>query len=142
MLRQVMVSTSGSQLLPNAAVTNLRQHILPLTTVLTPNIPEAKLLLQNSGSDPPEIDSIDDIVRIATLLSGLGPKYVLVKGGHLPLAKDGKISHTAADRHSVIDVLYSRGDEEVSVFETDHVKSNNTHGTGCSLACTSPLVTY
>lgn len=75
-----MVSTSGAQLLPNIAVLNLRTQLLPLTTILTPNIPEARLLLKNAELEAPETKSLDDIVNIARTLQSLGPRYVLVKG--------------------------------------------------------------
>ena len=136
-LDPVMVATSGAQLLPNDAVTNLRTNLLPLATILTPNIPEARLLLQNANKDPPEINSIDDIVHIAKQLQCLGPTHVLVKGGHLPLAKDGRISKEDADHRSVVDVLWNG--VEAALFETEYSRSNNTHGTGCSLACTRPF---
>lgn len=129
----VMVATSGAQLLPDEAVHNLRTNLLPLTTILTPNIPEARLLLQNAGIETPDVTSVDDIVDIAWTLQSLGPRYVLVKGGHLPLAKDGHVSKDNADRNTVVDVLYDG--HEATVYETAYVPSKNTHGTGCSLAC-------
>ncbi len=132
----VMVSTSGAQLLPNEAVQNLRTHLLPITTILTPNIPEAKLLLQNANLEAPEIKTLDDIVNIAKTLQSLGPKYVLVKGGHLPLTKDGRISKQDADHHTVVDILYDG--HEITLYETEYQHSKNTHGTGCSLACKQP----
>ncbi|KAL6718380.1 trifunctional hydroxymethylpyrimidine kinase/phosphomethylpyrimidine kinase/thiaminase [Lecanora helva] len=106
----VMVSTSGAQLLPNEAVFNLRTRLLPLTTILTPNIPEARLLLQNAGVDVSNVETIDDIVSIAKALHKLGPRFVLVKGGHQPLTKEWKVSQSEADRHSVVDILYD-GDQ-------------------------------
>lgn len=132
----VMVSTSGAQLLPNEAVQNLRTHLLPITTILTPNIPEAKLLLQNANLEAPQIKTLDDIVDIAKTLQSLGPKYVLVKGGHLPLTKDGRISKQDADHHTVVDILYDG--HETTLYETKYQHSKNTHGTGCSLACKQP----
>ncbi|CAF9932375.1 MAG: hypothetical protein ALECFALPRED_005278 [Alectoria fallacina] len=129
----VMVATSGAQLLPNEAVQNLRMNLLPLTTILTPNIPEARLLLQNAGSEIPEINSLDDIVNIARVIQSLGPRYVLIKGGHLPLTKDGHLSKEEAERHSIVDVLYDG--REATIYKTGYLSSNNTHGTGCSLAC-------
>jgi hydroxymethylpyrimidine kinase/phosphomethylpyrimidine kinase len=129
----VMVSTSGAQLLPNEAVQNLRTHLLPITTILTPNIPEAKLLLQNANLEAPQIKTLDDIVNIAKTLQSLGPKYVLVKGGHLPLTKDGRISKQDADHHTVVDILYDG--HETTLYETKYQHSKSTHGTGCSLAC-------
>lgn len=137
-LDPVMVSTSGAQLLSEEAVCNLRTHLLPLTTILTPNVPEAKLLLQNAGLEAPEIESVDDIVNIARLLQSLGPKFVLVKGGHLPLTKGGHVSREDADRHTVVDVLYNtdaQHGERAILYETNYQFNKNTHGTGCSLAC-------
>ena len=132
-LDPVMVATSGAQLLPNEAIRNLRLTLLPLTTILTPNVPEARLLLQDAGIKVPDVNSVDDLVNIALLVQGLGPRYVLVKGGHLPLAKDGRISKSQADSHTVVDVL-SDGCK-TTVYETKYLPSKNTHGTGCSLAC-------
>lgn len=129
----VMVATSGAQLLPNDAIHNLRTNLLPLTTILTPNIPEARLLLQNAGIETPDFNSLDDIVDIARTVQSLGPRYVLVKGGHLPLAEDGRVSKEEADRNTIVDVLYDG--REATVYETAYVPSKNTHGTGCSLAC-------
>ena len=133
-LDPVMVSTSGAQLLPNDAVVNLRSRLLPLTTILTPNIPEARLLLQNAGLKVPEIKTIDDVVVIAERLQSLGPQCILVKGGHLPLIKDGRISTQEADHHAVVDVFHSRTHQTI-LYETDYLPSKNTHGTGCALAC-------
>ena len=134
----VMVATSGAQLLPNEAIHNLRTKILPLTTILTPNIPEARLLLQNAGIKASEPGSLDDIVNIAKAVQSLGPRYVLVKGGHLPLTMDGHISKEKADRHTIVDVLYDG--REATLYQTDYLPSKNTHGTGCSLACRLPLI--
>ena len=129
-----MVSTSGSQLLPHQAVFNILCHILPITTVLTPNIPEAKLILQNAGHEATDPQGVDDVVVMAKELHALGPKYVLIKGGHLPLTKDGTISKASADRHTMIDVLYDG--QKTTLIETAFLDSRNTHGTGCSLSCT------
>lgn len=129
----VMVATSGAQLLPNEAVRNLLVNLLPLATILTPNIPEARLLFQKAGLQAPEINSLDDIVNIARAVQSLGPRYVLVKGGHLPLTKNGHVSKAEADRHVIVDVLYDG--REATIYETKYLPSKNTHGTGCSLAC-------
>lgn len=128
----VIVATSGAQLLPTEAVYNLRVSLLPLTTILTPNIPEARLLLENAGLEAPQTNSLDDIVNIARVVQSLGPRYVLVKGGHLPLTKDGHVSTEEADRHTIVDVLYDG--REATIYKTDYLPSKNTHGTGCSLA--------
>lgn len=128
----VMVATSGAQLLPSEAVHNLRMNLMPLTTILTPNIPEARLLLQDAGLEAPETKSLDDIVKMAKVVQSLGARYVLVKGGHLPLTKDGYISKDKADKHTVVDVLHDG--REATIYETDYLPSTSTHGTGCSLA--------
>ena len=138
----VMVATSGAQLLPNDAVYNLQTNLLPLTTILTPNIPEARLLLQIAGLGTPEINSLDDIVNVARIVQSLGPRYVLVKGGHLPLTREGLVSKEELDRYTIVDVLYNGS--EATIYETAYLPSKNTHGTGCSLACKlSPMsITY
>ncbi|KAL3474879.1 DNA polymerase family B-domain-containing protein [Aspergillus californicus] len=131
-LDPVMVSTSGSKLLPEAAIKGLRTKLLPLTTVLTPNIPEANLLLKDSGLDVNEPADLQGLIDLAKQVSSLGPKAVLLKGGHLPLTKDHKAARSPEEALRVVDVLYD-GDE-VTLFETDFLVSKNTHGTGCSLA--------
>ena len=131
----VMVSTSGAQLLPTKAVKTLLSDLLPVTTILTPNLPEAKLLLREAGLSTPSFEkpqSTDDLTGIAKALQQLGPQYVLLKGGHQPLTNDGKISSSEADHHTVFNVLVSA--EEVHVVTNNYQKSKNTHGTGCSLA--------
>ncbi|MCJ1289529.1 hypothetical protein MMC34_001062 [Xylographa carneopallida] len=130
----VMVSTSGTQLLPQDAVRELREHLLPLATVLTPNVPEAKILVENATrshrSDP---RSLDDLIALVKEVQKLGAQWVLLKGGHLPLAVD----HTASLRNptdpaAVIDILYNG--TAITLIETEYLNSTSTHGTGCSLA--------
>jgi hydroxymethylpyrimidine kinase/phosphomethylpyrimidine kinase len=128
-----MVSTSGAQLLPQDAVRDLRTHLLPITTVLTPNVPEAKLLLSDAGHKINDPQCVDDLVNIAKGVQSLGPEYVIVKGGHLPLKKDGTAAIGEAEREIVVDILYGNG--EVLRIDSAYRKSKNTHGTGCSLAC-------
>jgi hydroxymethylpyrimidine kinase/phosphomethylpyrimidine kinase len=134
-----MVSTSGSQLLPNSAISELLELLFPMTTVLTPNIPEAKLLLASAGKPAPDLQNIEDLVDLAKAVQSLGPKYILVKGGHLPFKKDGTVAQRPEDRDLMVDVLYGEG--RVTKIETGYQNSKNTHGTGCSLACKlSPLI--
>ena len=128
-----MVSTSGSQLLAQEAVRELRQHLLPHTTILTPNVPEAKLLLSDAGMPAGDPKNVDDLISIAKDVQSLGPKYVLVKGGHLPFKKDGSVAKTEEEKELMIDILFGQG--EVTRIETGYQTSKNTHGTGCSLAC-------
>ncbi|KAF2232497.1 hypothetical protein EV356DRAFT_525193 [Viridothelium virens] len=126
-LDPVMVATSGAQLLPQAAIKSLCEKLLPLTTILTPNIPEAKLLLEESGKSTGDVKGIDDLIDLARAVQSLGPKYVLVKGGHLPLDGSG-----TTGKRVVANVLCDKG--ETFVFESSYLDTRNTHGTGCSLA--------
>ena len=133
-----MISTSGSQLLPVEAVRELREHLLPMTTVLTPNVPEAILLLSSAGKEVPDPQNIDDLLEIARAVQTLGPKYVLVKGGHLPFKSDGTVARKPEDRELMIDIMF--GESKVTKIETAYQNSTNTHGTGCSLACNLSLL--
>jgi len=128
-----MVSTTGVELLPHQAVRQLREHLLPLTTILTPNVPEAKLILSNANIPFEDPQSVIDLIDMAKAIQSLGPKYVLLKGGHLPFRKDGSVASTHEDGAIVINIL--RGEGETTRIESVFQKSKNTHGTGCSLAC-------
>lgn len=127
-----MVSTSGSQLLPEAAVSTLVNELLPLTTILTPNLPEALRLLNIAGMNVKEPEVVEDFITIATHIHKLGPKWVLLKGGHLPLMKGRLVSKGTEDREIVLNVLV--GDSGVTLMESEYLHCRNTHGTGCSLA--------
>ncbi|PNY26735.1 hydroxymethylpyrimidine/phosphomethylpyrimidine kinase 2, partial [Tolypocladium capitatum] len=137
----VMVSTSGTQLLPREAIQGLSQHLLPLATVLTPNIPEASLILAENGksssSSVPqqsqEVSSVAGVEAMGRRIQALGPKWVLVKGGHLPFRADMTVARTEAERQVVVDVLVGPG-EYVLRVESPWLDSTSTHGTGCSLA--------
>ncbi|WP_176083840.1 bifunctional hydroxymethylpyrimidine kinase/phosphomethylpyrimidine kinase [Martelella sp. HB161492] len=113
-LDPVMVAKGGARLLPEDAITVLRAELLPLATLITPNLPEAAALL-----DMEEARDRDMMLVQAAALRALGPAAVLVKGGHL----DGAESP---------DLLLS---EEGPVwFEAARVATKNTHGTGCTLS--------
>ncbi|KAF5023048.1 hypothetical protein F66182_4893 [Fusarium sp. NRRL 66182] len=129
----VMVSTSGATLLPNEAIQHLCKHLLPHTTVLTPNIPEAGLILSQSGQDAPEVRSVKDLEVVAQRIQALGPKWVLVKGGHRPMREDFTVAEREEERKIVVDVLFG-GDGEVFRVKSPYQASSSTHGTGCSLA--------
>ena len=136
-LDPVMVATSGAQLLPDEAITNLREELIPMATILTPNLSEACLLLKNAGIDVPDVRSVEDLIGLAGRVQALGSRYVLVKGGHLPLTKSGEISEREPEHHTVLNVLHDG--RQVTLFSSDYIHSRNTHGTGCSLACKSTL---
>lgn len=118
--------------MPREAVKELRERLLPLTTILTPNVPEALLLLQDAGLDHAQPKSLDDVIRLAKAIQKLGPRYVLLKGGHIPFTEDYKRPENGAEAKLVVDVLTDG--QETFLIETGFLKSENTHGTGCSLA--------
>lgn len=128
------MATSGAQLLPMNAVSTFCEKLLPISTVLTPNVPEARILLKNVGKDQPHPESLDDLIQHAKALRGLGPKWVLLKGGHFPLTRERKVAKEESDRQLVVNVLVG---DEVILIESEYQRSRNTHGTGCSLACKS-----
>ena len=111
----VMVAKSGDRLLRNDALSALKEKLVPLATVLTPNLPEAADLLGQ-----PEASSEEDLLQQAKALLDLGPKNVLMKGGH---AK-GKIC---------VDFLVSQ-EGQVEKLEAPRLDTQNTHGTGCTLS--------
>lgn len=111
----VMVSTSGHKLLEDDAVSSLKEELLPLAYMVTPNLPEASLLL---GRD---VSGLEEMEKAAKDLCAMGPEWALVKGGH-STADDGKATDVLCSRDTCV---HLSGD----VFETTH-----THGTGCTLA--------
>lgn len=129
-----MVSTSGAQLLPEAATKTLINELLPASYLVTPNIPEANLIMREAGKPELEVHDIEGMKRLATAILELGPEYVLLKGGHLPLTKQGNVAKSDSERAIVANVLVGRSGN-VEVIELPFQISKNTHGTGCSLAC-------
>jgi hydroxymethylpyrimidine/phosphomethylpyrimidine kinase len=109
----VMVAKGGHRLLLTEAETALRDRLLPLAAVLTPNLPEAEVLV----GFPVRVEA--DMKRAAEKLLSLGARAVLMKGGHLE-----------GDR--VVDLLFRDG--TVDRFEDARIQSRSTHGTGCTLA--------
>jgi hydroxymethylpyrimidine/phosphomethylpyrimidine kinase len=109
----VMVAKSGDRLLREDAVAALREQLLPLTAVLTPNLPEAEVLLGRS------LTSWDDIRAGAQELAAMGARAVVMKGGH----REGA---------TVTDLLYDG--HEFHEFTASRVDTTSTHGTGCTFA--------
>lgn len=107
----VMFSKSKYPLLKPDAIERLKSGVLPLATVVTPNVPEAELLAEC------EIHTIDDAKGAAKAIQGYGCHGVLVKGGHLLGEKS-------------TDVLYADG--AFTFFEAERIETKNTHGTGCT----------
>lgn len=128
-----MVATTGAQLLPDTAVKALCDDLLPETFILTPNIPEANLILEESGHKPVDVHGVDDLKRLASAVHKLGVQYVLIKGGHVPLSPNIESAQYGEGKKVIVNVLL--GDDVNEVIECPYQESKNTHGTGCSLAC-------
>ncbi|MBY5828153.1 bifunctional hydroxymethylpyrimidine kinase/phosphomethylpyrimidine kinase (plasmid) [Rhizobium ruizarguesonis] len=110
----VMIAKGGAALLAPEAVDVLTRRLLPLATLLTPNLPEAAALLHQ-----PVATNRADMAAQAERLRALGPVAVLVKGGHLDSDESPDVLATAAGLHW---------------FEARRVPTKNTHGTGCTLS--------
>lgn len=108
----VMVSKSGFHLLQPEAKEALINYLLPMATLVTPNLPEAEVI---TGL---KISTLEDMKKSADLIRKIGPKYVLIKGGHL----DGEAT----------DILYD-GNEFI-YYNSPRINTKNTHGTGCTLS--------
>ena len=113
-LDPVMVSTSGHLLMDEDALSEIKSTLLPLATLVTPNIPEAERL---SGL---RIRGANDFGRVAAAITQFGCRAVLIKGGHL-------------SGNEKVDRLYVDGQLKVTCH-SDAVDTRNTHGTGCTLS--------
>lgn len=111
-----------------------QREILPLTTVLTISISEAVLLFQNVGASKPNIRSLDDLMHCAKALHSLGPQYILLKGGQLPLNGNLKVPNYDIDKRVIVDVLSDGTD--VRLFKTSFVVTGLPQGTRYALART------
>lgn len=114
-LDPVMVSTSGHKLIEDDAIESIKKRLIPLSRVITPNIPEAEIL---SGC---KISSDQDFEQIAKKLSFNKSVSVLLKAGHL-------------DNDCLVDYFYNVEDNTITLLPSKRVKTRNTHGTGCTLS--------
>lgn len=121
-LDPVMVSTSGHRLLAADAEAVLRDELLPLADLVTPNLPEAAVLL---GVDQARDDT--EAADQARALLRLGTRFALVKGGHLDATES--VDHLAGPRPGPGD-----GPDAVVALTAPRVRTRNTHGTGCTLS--------
>ena len=113
-LDPVMVAKGGDRLLDAEAVLTMRTHLLPLASVLTPNLPEAAILLGEA-----EITRPEDMPALAERLRALGPRAVLLKGGHL--RGQGSPDYLMTEAGG-------------TWLEGARIATGNTHGTGCTLS--------
>lgn len=113
-LDPVMVAKSGQSLLAEEAVSALLEELLPLVDLITPNLPEAAKLLDESP-----VNNVEDMRKQAQRLRRRGAQAVLLKGGHLAIP-------------DFADILAF--DDQIHVFKTQYINTRNTHGTGCTLS--------
>lgn len=111
-LDPVMISKSGYSLLKPDSIEALKEKLIPLALVVTPNIPEAEVL------SAIKIRSITDMKRAACIIHKIGPKYALIKGGHL--------------ESDPIDILFDG--KTYTYYKSKRIATKNTHGTGCTLS--------
>ncbi|QTC42787.1 bifunctional hydroxymethylpyrimidine kinase/phosphomethylpyrimidine kinase [Bacillus sp. V3] len=109
----VMIAKGGAKLLQDEAIRALKEKLLPLTSVITPNIPEAEVLTEM------KISSLDDRRKAAKQLMGMGAKAVVIKGGH-------------ADDKEVIDLFFDGTTCEELM--SPRIETLHTHGTGCTFS--------
>ncbi|MFI3267736.1 MAG: bifunctional hydroxymethylpyrimidine kinase/phosphomethylpyrimidine kinase [Rikenellaceae bacterium] len=111
----VMISTSGCTLVDNETISYIIEHLFPLATLVTPNIPEVEFITST------KISSLADFSNTAKVLQSLKAKNVLLKAGHL-------------ESDYLTDILYDFEQQKEHEFAYKKVHTKNTHGTGCSLS--------
>ena len=109
----VMVAKSGTRLISNNSTIYLKKMLFPLSSIVTPNIPEAEVLTGYS------ILNKEDMIRAAKKILNMGPENVLLKGGHLK-------------NKMIFDILVTK--KKIKIFSKRKIKTKNTHGTGCTLS--------
>lgn len=114
-LDPVMVATSGDKLLQDEAICTLKKELVPFARVITPNIPEAEILLGGKITNQAELP------QVAKILSCDRKVSVLLKAGHLTDQK-------------LIDIFYNAEEDRIIELASDRVATRNTHGTGCTLS--------
>ena len=112
-LDPVMVATSGDTLLEDGAIAALKDRLLPMADLITPNVAEAALLTGMT------VDDVESMQKAGEILLEMGAYAALMKGGHL----EGK---------SVLDMLVTG--EGANMMSSPRIRSRHTHGTGCTLA--------
>ena len=112
-LDPVMVAKGGTKLINKNSIKYLKKLLLPLCTIITPNIPEAEELTGYS------ITGKEDMIKAAKKIINMGSKNVLLKGGHLK-------------NKMIFDILVTK--KRIEIFPKKKIKTKNTHGTGCTLS--------
>jgi hydroxymethylpyrimidine/phosphomethylpyrimidine kinase len=114
-LDPVMISKSGDKLLRNDAVLALKTILIPKATIITPNLPEASVLLDRN------VETLEDMPKAARDLATFGCDNILLKGGHL-------------NQGDSCDLLYQKGIDTIVELHSTRIDTPNSHGTGCTLS--------
>lgn len=117
-LDPVMISKSGFSLLKSQSKTALIKKLIPLASLITPNVPEAEEILREVNANIISIETVEHMEKATKELYKLGCKNVLLKGGHM--------------EGDAIDVFYDG--KEILHFTSERINTKNTHGTGCTLS--------
>ncbi len=112
-LDPVMIAKGGAKLVNENSIKHLKKLLIPLCSIITPNIPEAEVLTGYS------ISNKKDMIKAANKIISMGAKNVLLKGGHLK-------------NKMIFDIFVSK--RKVKIFPKRKIKTKNTHGTGCTLS--------
>ena len=118
-LDPVMVAKGGAKLINEKAIKVLRERLIKMAYLVTPNIPEAEVLTKT------KIKSLSDMIHAGNILLELGAKNVLVKGGH-------------RNTKNMVDVFLNK--KEIKIIKNKKIKTKNSHGTGCTLS--SAIATF
>ena len=118
-LDPVMIAKGGAKLINDTAIRVLKNKFIEKAYLITPNIPEAEILTKK------KIDNVNDMVEAANILIKFGAKNVLLKGGH-------------KKSNYLEDVFLNK--KNLKIFKSKKIKTNNTHGTGCTLS--SAIATF
>ena len=114
-LDPVMVATSGDKLLQDEAIETLKNELIPYARIITPNFPEAEVLLGR------KINGQEEMPLVIRELSAGGKVSVVLKGGHL-------------EDDLMMDVFYNAESDEVIKIISERIDTRNTHGTGCTFS--------
>lgn len=115
-LDPVMIAQSGDKLLEDDAVEAIKEYLMPMATVLTPNIPEASVLLDH------RIRSLEDMRQAALELTPYGSKSIIIKGAHL------------GDGNACTDLLFIGAENRFVTLKGECIATRNNHGTGCTFS--------
>lgn len=131
-LDPVMVSTSGHRLIEESAIKVLTEELLPLARVITPNIPEAEILIGRKIRSQEELPAVARELSFAVMPDLIGhpsrhPVSVLMKAGHLTDER-------------LVDIFYNAEEDRIVELPSSRIDTPNTHGTGCTLS--SALASY